>query len=67
MTASLTAEDIARIIAPDKWRVLDSQFQHVLHSHRSYEIERFKDKESLAKAAEILARLSPESVGEGGN
>lgn len=64
-----TREKIARVIDPSKWRVLDSQFQHVLHRHRSYEVERFKDKDSLAKADSILklieAARRSDDVGEG--
>lgn len=55
-------EKVARLINPSAWAVMDSQFEHVMHSHRSYEIDKFKHKESLAVADAILTLLAREGV-----
>jgi hypothetical protein len=60
-------EEIARIIDPSSWRVLDSYLAETKRKfpNGNYDPDSYKDKASLAKAEAILALLSPGMEGEG--
>jgi len=53
-------EAIARIIDPSPWRVFDAELERVKRHHPNggYDPDNFKDRSSLAKAAQIVALLS---------
>ena len=57
-------EAVARIIDPSTWAVLDSYLadakRKYAKSNAGYDPEAFKDRKSLAKAAEIEALMQPE-------
>lgn len=54
-------ERVARIIDPSSWEVMDSYLQRMLHKYRGqdvlYDTDKFKHKESMAKAREILSAI----------
>ncbi len=54
-------EELARIIDPSSWLVLDSYLAEVKRKHPNsgYDPDNFKDRESLAKADQWLSRPSP--------
>ncbi len=53
-------EELARIIDPSSWLVLDSYLAEVKRKHPNsgYDPDNFKDRESLAKADQWLSRPS---------
>lgn len=61
-------EEVARIIDPSSWAVMDSYLAQMLRKYRDvdagYDPEAFKDKASLAKADQILALLHPPVSGD---
>jgi len=76
-TLTPTSEQIARIIDPSRWSVLDSYLADTQRKygdvHAGYDPASFKDQISLAKADEILALIrealatSRRSRGRGGD
>ncbi len=54
-------EELARVIDPSSWLVLDSYLAEVKRKHPNsgYDPDNFKDRESLTKADQWLSRPSP--------
>lgn len=56
-------EQVARIIDPSSWRVMDSEKASMLRKYKGRNIgwpsDQFQHKESMAKASAILAAINP--------